>query len=113
MLLDDQVTRLPSEWDCDQSLFSDAKIETCGKEDMVQRFTVEEAGYVMYTDMLDRLRARFPAVPAWRLDQIVTAEHEAITGGVLRIVPADVEAGAIEMLSREHTRTPSDDGEVA
>ena len=85
---------------------------------MVERFTLEDAGYIMYTDMLDRLQARFPSVPAWRLDQIVTAEHDAITGGLLRIVPAEVESGAIEMLTREaesgaHDDSLSDDGEVA
>ncbi|MBC6493506.1 MULTISPECIES: hypothetical protein [unclassified Microbacterium] len=83
---------------------------------MVERFTLEDAGYIMYADMLDRLRARFPSVPAWRLDQIVAAEHDAITGGLLRIVPAEVEAGAIEMLAREHGENEgslSDDGEVA
>lgn len=80
---------------------------------MVERFTLEETGYIMYADMLDRLRAQFPSVPAWRLDQIVNAEHDAITGGLLRIVPAEVEAGAIEMLEREHEDTLSDDGEVA
>ncbi|GAA1233295.1 hypothetical protein JOF42_000821 [Microbacterium phyllosphaerae] len=85
---------------------------------MVERFTLEDAGYIAYTDMLDRLRARFPSVPAWRLDQIVTAEHDAITGGILQIVPAEVESGAAEMLSREADEREqqdslSDDGEVA
>lgn len=83
---------------------------------MVERFTLEDAGYIMYADMLDRLHARYPSVPAWRLDQIVSAEHDAITGGLLRIVPAEVEAGAIEMLDREHGENHdslSDDGEVA
>lgn len=85
---------------------------------MVERFTLEDAGYIAYTDMLDRLRARFPSVPAWRLDQIVTAEHDAITGGILQIVPAEVESGAAEMLSREADERKqqdslSDDGEVA
>lgn len=85
---------------------------------MVERFTLEDAGYIMYSDMLDRLRERFPTVPSWRLDQIVSAEHDAITGGVLRIVPEEVESGAIEMLSREFDERAtddarSDDGEVA
>ncbi len=83
---------------------------------MVERFTLGDAGYIMYADMLDRLRAQFPSVPAWRLDQIVAAEHDAITGGLLRIVPAEVEAGAIEMLARERGENEgslSDDGEVA
>lgn len=85
---------------------------------MVERFTLENAGYIAYSDMLDRLRTRFPSVPEWRLDQIVAAEHDAITGGILRIVPAEVESGAIEMLAREvesdgREETLSDDGEVA
>ncbi|KQR39745.1 MULTISPECIES: hypothetical protein [Microbacterium] len=85
---------------------------------MVERFTLGDAGYIMYSDMLDRLRERFPSVPEWRLDQIVTAEHDAITGGILQIVPAEVESGAIEMLSRETAEREqhdvlSDDGEVA
>lgn len=88
-------------------------METVGKDVMVERFTLEETGYITYADLLDRLQARFPSAPAWRLDQIVTAEHDAITGGILRIVPAEVEAGAIEMLAREHEDTVSDDGEVA
>ncbi|MFJ4223739.1 hypothetical protein [Microbacterium sp. NPDC089695] len=80
---------------------------------MVERFTPEEAGYVRYSDILERLRESFPAVPTWRLDQIITAENEAITGGLLRIVPAEVESGAIEMLEREQQNRMSDDDEVA
>lgn len=87
-------------------------MDTSGKEPMVERFTLEEAGYIMYADMLERLRERYPDVPAWRLDQIVAAEHDAITGGLLRIVPAEVETGAAEMLARE-TQRVDDDGEVA
>ncbi len=79
---------------------------------MVERFTIEEAGYVLYSDMLDRLRAQFPSVPVWRLEQIVAAEHDAITGGMLRIVPSEVESGAMEMLLREQEER-GDDGEVA
>ncbi|MFJ4172784.1 hypothetical protein [Microbacterium sp. NPDC089696] len=86
---------------------------TCGKDAMVERFTLEEAGYILYSDMLERLRQQFPAVPAWRLDQIIAAEHEAITGGLLRIVPAEVESGAAEMLAREQENRMSDDDEVA
>lgn len=80
---------------------------------MVERFTLEEAGYILYAEMLERLRERFPSVPEWRLDQIVTAEHDAITGGILQIVPSDVESGAIEMLEREQHEGLSDKGEVA
>ncbi|WP_460798189.1 hypothetical protein [Microbacterium sp. GXF0217] len=79
---------------------------------MVERYTIEEAGYVMYADLLERLRERFPSTPTWRLEQIVSAENEAITGGILHIVPAEVESGAIEMLTREHTRLSGDE-EVA
>ncbi|MFJ2543783.1 hypothetical protein [Microbacterium sp. NPDC087589] len=85
---------------------------------MVERFALEDAGYIMYTDLIDRLHADFPSVPAWRIDQIVTAEHDAITGGILQIVPAEVESGAAEMLARESNshgseESLSDDGEVA
>jgi hypothetical protein len=79
---------------------------------MTERFSLDDAGYILYADMLDRLQARFPAVPLWRLEQIVSAEHDAITGGLLRIVPAEVEAGAVEMLERERTAATGD-GEVA
>jgi hypothetical protein len=69
---------------------------------MAERFTLEDAGYILYSDMLDRLHQRFPSVPQWRLEQIVTAEYDAITGGLLKIVPAEVETGAAEMLENEH-----------
>lgn len=88
-------------------------MDTCGKDPMVERFTLEEAGYILYSDMLERLRQQFPTVPGWRLDQIIAAEHEAITGGMLRIVPAEVESGAVEMLAREQDDRMSDDDEVA
>lgn len=84
-----------------------------GKDVMVEQFTLEEAGYILYAEMLERLRERFPSVPTWRLDQIVTAEHDAITGGILQIVPSEVESGAIEMLERERQDNLSDDGEIA
>lgn len=93
-------------------------MEAWRKEDMTEPFTLDEAGYVLYADVIGRLRERFPAIPAWRLEQIIAAENDAITGGLLRIVPAEVEAGAVEMLEREderlHDRSPlSDEGEVA
>lgn len=84
-----------------------------GKDVMVERFTLEEAGYILYAEMLERLRERFPTVPTWRLEQIVTAEHDAITGGILQIVPSEVESGSIEMLEREREQGLNDDGEVA
>lgn len=77
---------------------------------MAERFPLHESEYVMFSDMIDRLRDRFPDVDRWRLEQIVNAEHEAITGGVLHIVPAEVEAGAIEILMRERRDT---DGEAS
>lgn len=79
---------------------------------MGKRFTPEDAGYILYSDVIERLREQFPTVPGWRLEQIVTAENEAITGGMLSIVPAEVETGAVEMLTREEDRM-SDDDEVA
>lgn len=88
-------------------------METCGKDVMVERFTLEEAGYILYSDMLGRLREQFPDVSTWRLEQIVTSENDAITGGLLRIVPAEVESGAREMLAREQENRMSDDDEVA
>ena len=45
------------------------------------------------------------------IEQIIGAETDAITGGLLRIVPAEVETGAMEMLERE--AGSSDEGEVA
>jgi len=84
-----------------------------GKDVMVERFTLEEAGYILYAEMRERLRERFPTVPTWRLEQIVTAEHDAITGGILQIVPSEVESGSIEMLEREREQGLNDDGEVA
>ncbi|WP_334148933.1 hypothetical protein [Microbacterium sp.] len=79
---------------------------------MPERFTLQDAGYISYSDMLDRLHERFPTVPIWRLEQIITAENDAITGGVMQIVPAEVEVGATEMLERELNST-HDDSEVA
>lgn len=79
---------------------------------MSERISLEDAAYVRYADLLDRLETRFPAVSRHRIEQIVGAENDAVTGGLLRIVPAEVEVGAVEMLERESGRL-SDDGEVA
>lgn len=79
---------------------------------MAERNSLEDAGYILYSDMLDRLQRRFPDVAPWRIMQIVAAENEAITGGVLRIVPVEVETGAGEMLEREDGLAQTD-GEVA
>ncbi|WP_223624146.1 hypothetical protein [Microbacterium sp. EST19A] len=79
---------------------------------MAERETFEDAGYIRYSDMLDRLQQRFPDIATRRVAQIVAAEIDAITGGVPPIVPAEVETGASEMLEREHLRARPD-GEVA
>jgi len=79
---------------------------------MPEPFTLQDAGYITYSDMLDRLHERFPAVLIWRLEQIIVAENDAITGGVMQIVAAEVEVGATEMLERELDST-HDDSEVA
>jgi hypothetical protein len=83
-----------------------------GKDAMADRLTPENAGYLKYDDVLDRLQQRYPAVPRWRVEQIIVAENEAITGGMLTIVPAEVEAGAEEMLARDSAPAQKD-GEVA
>lgn len=80
-----------------------------GKDAMTDPDALAEAGYILYSDLMERLRQRFPDTPSWRLEQIVAAENEAITGGVLRIVPSEVEAGATEVLERSHQH----EGEVA
>lgn len=79
---------------------------------MGEQFTVEGAEYIVYSDLIDRLCAAYPLVPRWRLEQIANAENDAITGGLLQVVPAEVEDGVIEMLDSEAAR-PSDDDEVA
>lgn len=79
---------------------------------MGEHTTVEAAGYIVYSDLIDRLCTAYPHVPRWRLEQIATAENDAITGGLLHIVPAEVEEGVIEMLDSETAQT-SDDDEVA
>lgn len=79
---------------------------------MGEHTTVETTGYIVYSDLIDRLRTAYPHVPRWRLEQIATAENDAITGGLLHLVPAEVEDGVIEMLDGEAGQT-SDDDEVA
>lgn len=80
---------------------------------MVERFTLGDAGYTLYSDVIERLHQRYPDVALWRVAQIVTAENEAITGGQLHIVPTEVETGAEEMLEREQRRAHDGGGEVA
>jgi hypothetical protein len=76
---------------------------------MSERFTLDEAGYILYSAMIERLRERFPTVPLWRLEQIAAAENDAITGGLLRIVPAEVETGVIEMLETDEAVAGDDE----
>ncbi len=78
---------------------------------MPERISLEEASYVRYADLLELLETRYPSVARHRIEQIIAAETDAITGGLLRIVPADVETGAVEMLERESGSTG--EGEVA
>ncbi|MCT1363610.1 MULTISPECIES: hypothetical protein [Actinomycetes] len=78
---------------------------------MPERLSLEEASYIRYADLLARLEELFPSVSRRRIEQIISAETDAITGGLLRIVPAEVETGAMEMLERE--AGSSDEGEVA
>ncbi len=86
---------------------------------MADRRSLDEGGYILYSDLVDRLRTRFPHVPHWRLEQVIAAENDAITGGLLRIVPVEVEDGTIEMLEREVAEasapdaSDADDDEVA
>ncbi|MEW2010986.1 hypothetical protein AB0300_16070 [Microbacterium sp. NPDC078814] len=78
---------------------------------MSEPLSLEEASYIRYADLLARLEELFPSVSRRRIEQIIAAETDAITGGLLRIVPAEVETGAMEMLERE--AGSSDEGEVA
>ena len=87
-------------------------MEVCPRKDaMPERLSLEEASYIRYADLLARLEELFPSVSRRRIEQIIIAETDAITGGLLRIVPAEVETGAMEMLERE--AGSSDEGEVA
>ncbi|MFE7065973.1 hypothetical protein [Microbacterium sp. NPDC057658] len=78
---------------------------------MPEPLSLEEASYIRYADLLARLEELFPSVSRRRIEQIIAAETDAITGGLLRIVPAEVETGAMEMLERE--AGSSEEGEVA
>lgn len=87
-------------------------MEVCPRKDaMPERLSLEEASYIRYADLLARLEELFPSVSRRRIEQIISAETDAITGGLLRIVPAEVETGAMEMLERE--AGSSGEGEVA
>lgn len=77
---------------------------------MVERSTLDDEKYIDYAALLERLERQFPTVPRDRIEQIIVAENDAITGGFLLIVPAGVATGAIEMLTRESS--PVADGEA-
>ncbi|MGW9113303.1 hypothetical protein [Microbacterium sp. NPDC055683] len=65
---------------------------------MSDTFAAHPAGYVLYHDMIQRLSARFPEVPLWRIEAIAYSENEAMTGGLLHVVPEGVEHGTAERL---------------
>ncbi|KKX99203.1 MULTISPECIES: hypothetical protein [Microbacterium] len=77
---------------------------------MVERSALDDEMYIDYAALLERLERQFPTVPRDRIEQIIVAENDAITGGFLLIVPAGVATGAIEMLTRESS--PVADGEA-
>lgn len=77
---------------------------------MVERSALDDEKYIDYAALLERLERQFPTVPRDRIEQIIVAENDAITGGFLLIVPAGVATGAIEMLTRESS--PVVDGEA-
>ncbi|MBE7955717.1 hypothetical protein ABTZ44_14115 [Microbacterium oxydans] len=77
---------------------------------MVERSALDDEKYIDYAALLERLEREFPTVPRDRIEQIIVAENDAITGGFLLIVPAGVATGAIEMLTRESS--PVADGEA-
>ena len=77
---------------------------------MVERSALDDEKYIDYAALLERLERQFPTVPRDRIEQIIVAENDAITGGFLLIVPAGVATGAIEMLTRESF--PVADGEA-
>jgi hypothetical protein len=77
---------------------------------MVERSALDDEKYIDYAALLERLERQFPTVPRDRIEQIIVAENDAITGGFLLIVPAGVATGATEMLTRESS--PVADGEA-
>ncbi|MGO4490161.1 hypothetical protein [Microbacterium sp. 2RAF4] len=77
---------------------------------MVERSALEDEKYIGYATLLERLERQFPTVSRDRIEQIIVAENDAITGGFLLVVPAGVATGAIEMLTRESS--PVADGEA-
>ncbi|KJL26126.1 hypothetical protein RN51_00346 [Microbacterium oxydans] len=77
---------------------------------MVERSALENEKYIDYAALLERLERQFPTISRDRIEQIIVAENDAITGGFLLVVPAGVATGAIEMLTRESS--PAADGEA-
>ncbi|WP_347124489.1 hypothetical protein [Microbacterium sp. SY138] len=78
---------------------------------MVDPIDLKDERYVRYADLLDQLHQQFPTAGRERIARIITAENDAITGGFLLVVPAEVATGAVEMLERE-TALGADGGEV-
>lgn len=78
---------------------------------MVDPIDLKDERYVRYADLLDQLHRRFPTVARERIARIIMAENDAITGGFLLVVPAEVATGAVEMLERR-TAADMDGGEV-
>lgn len=78
---------------------------------MVEPLDLEDERYIGYADLLDHLQKKYPGVSRDRIASIVVAENDAITGGFLLVVPAEVATGAIEMLERESAHA-ADTGEV-
>lgn len=77
---------------------------------MAERVILDDEEYIGYAALLERLQRQFPTISRDRIEQIMVAENDAITGGFLLIVPAGVATGAIEMLTRE--ASPAVDGEA-
>lgn len=62
-----------------------------------------------FEHLLDRMLARFPHLSRVEIHTAAMIEHDAITGGALYAVPAELEDGLIEALeaSGEATEEPS------
>ena len=48
--------------------------------------------------LLDRMSARYPGIPRSEIHAAAMIEHDAITGGELYAVPAELEQGLLEAL---------------
>ncbi|MFB8189113.1 hypothetical protein ACFC14_07285 [Microbacterium sp. NPDC055988] len=77
---------------------------------MVEPIDLTDERYIGFAELLDHLHAQFPGVSRDRIARIIEAENDAITGGFLLVVPAEVATGAIEMLELSTARA-LDDGE--